>query len=313
MPETLRQEKILAARLRYEAVMAQHPALRNLEEQLIDVYRQKVAGEGLSPAALSEAVEVLNNQRLVYLKKNGIEPDFAEPRWDCPLCQDTGLYEGRACSCEERRILETLFRGAHLPIRLREQTFQKFSLDWYSPTKRTPLGDTERERAATVLNACKSFVAQVIEGQAEVAGLFLTGPSGLGKTFLCSSICHALAENNIVSLYIVFSDLISDMRASFQQSSGDTDLLAMARQTPVLILDDLGAEHVTEYAVSRLFDIINFRRNERLPLVISSNLSLNDIERVYGTRLASRVLEACHPLPLYGTDIRLQQRKLGIH
>ena len=133
----------------------------------------------------------------------------------------------------------------------------------------------------------------------------------MGKTFLCSAICHSLAENNIVPLYVVFSDLISDMRASFQDT-GDSLLLATAREVPVLILDDLGAEHVTDYAVSRLFDIVNHRRNERLPMVISSNLTLTEVATVYSERVASRIIEACQPIMLYGEDIRAQKRKLGL-
>lgn len=313
MLEAKRQAKLVAARRRYEQIMEQHPRLWEIEQRLVELYRQKVLrGPDFVPQRWEQQVRKLQAQRQAYLSQAGIPEDFAKPQWDCQLCQDTGLYEGKMCTCEQQRILESRFKGAHLPSRLQEQTFNTFSLDWYSPVKKTPLGSTEREQAAAVLHACRAFVAAVIEDPRSATGLFLTGQSGLGKTFLCSAICHSLAENNIVPLYIVFSDLISDMRASFQHDSGDADLLAMARQAPVLILDDLGAEHVTEYAVSRLFDIINYRRNERLPMVISSNLTLGDVERIYDTRIVSRILEACQPLTLYGTDIRAQQRKLGL-
>lgn len=313
MREATRQAKLVAARRRYEQTMQQHPQLWAIEEQLVKLYRQKVLREAsFLPAAWEERVRVLQTQRNAYLREHKIPQDFGQPQWDCDACQDTGIYEGKTCSCEQQRLLESRFKGARLPSRLQEQTFSQFSLDWYSPARKTPLGNSEREHATAVLHTCQAFVASVIEDPRAATGLFLTGQSGLGKTFLCSSICHSLAENNIVPLYIVFSDLISDMRASFQHDSGDADLLATARQAPVLILDDLGAEHVTEYAISRLFDIINYRRNERLPMVISSNLSLMDVERVYSTRIVSRILEACQPVTLYGTDIRAQQRKLGI-
>lgn len=313
MMEARRQAKLVAARQRYEQTMQQHPELWAIETQLVELYRQRVLRESsFSPAAWEEQVTILQEQRNQYLRQHKIPRDFGQPQWDCQLCQDTGIYEGKTCSCEQRRLLESRFRGAHLPTRLREQTFSQFGLDWYSAARKTPLGNSEREQAAAVLHLCQAFVAAVMENPREAAGVFLTGQSGLGKTFLCSAICHSLAANNIVPLYIVFSDLISDMRASFQHDSGDADLLAMARQAPVLILDDLGAEHVTEYAISRLFDIINYRRNERLPMVISSNLTLDEVERIYSTRVASRITEACNLALLYGTDIRAQQRKLGI-
>ncbi|NLW17606.1 MAG: ATP-binding protein [Firmicutes bacterium] len=313
MLEAKRQAKLVEARRRYEQVMEQHPGLWEIEQQLVELYRQRVMREpGMTVTQWERQVKELRAQRLAYLHQHGIPEDFSQPQWDCPRCQDTGLYEGKMCTCEQQRILESRFKGAHLPKRLQEQTFSRFSLEWYSPVKRTPLGNTEREQAAEVLHICQAFVAAVIEDPQSATGLFLTGQNGLGKTFLCSAICHSLAENDVVPLYIVFSDLISDMRASFQHDSGDADLLDMARQAPVLILDDLGAEHVTDYAVSRLFDIINYRRNERLPMVISSNLTLAEVERIYSPRIVSRILEACQPVTLYGTDIRAQQRKLGI-
>ncbi len=313
MMDARRQAKLVAAHQRYEQTMQQHPELWAIEKQLIELHRQKALREAsYSPATWEERVHTLEMRRTAYLHEHKIPQDFGQPQWDCQLCQDSGIYEGRICSCEQQRILESRFKGAHLPSRLQEQTFSKFSLDWYSPARKTPLGVSEREQAAAVLHACQAFVAAVIEAPRSATGLFLTGQTGLGKTFLCSAICHSLAENGIVPLYIVFSDLISDMRASFQYDSGDADLLATARQAPVLILDDLGAEHVTEYAISRLFDIINYRRNERLPMVISSNLSLTDVASIYSPRVASRIIEACQPVLLYGTDIRTQQRKLGI-
>lgn len=313
MMDAKHQAKLVAARQRYEQTMQQHPQLWAIEKQLVELYRQKVLRENhFSPAAWEAQVHALQAQRNDYLRQHKIPLDFSQPQWDCQLCQDTGIYEGQTCGCEQQRLLESRFKGAHLPKRLQEQTFSKFSLDWYSPARKTPLGNSEREHTTAVLHTCQAFVAAVMEAPRAATGLFLTGQSGLGKTFLCSAICHSLAENNIVPLYIVFSDLISDMRASFQHVSGDADLLAMARQAPVLILDDLGAEHVTEYAISRLFDIINYRRNERLPMVISSNLSLAEVGRIYSPRVASRIIEACQPVMLYGTDIRAQQRKLGI-
>lgn len=313
MHETARQAKLAAARRRYEQIMERHPGLWQIEQQLVELYRQKVLrGADFKLPQWEEQVLAQESKRATYLREHKIPQDFGQPRWDCKLCQDTGIHEGKICSCEQQRLLENRFKGARLPSRLQEQTFAKFSLDWYSTAKKTPLGNSERQQASAVLHTCQAFVASVIEDYRSATGLFLSGQSGLGKTFLCSAICHSLAENNIVSLYIVFSDLISDMRASFQHDSGDSDLLAIARQAPVLILDDLGAENITEYAISRLFDIINYRRNERLPMVISSNLTLADVERVYSPRIASRILEACQLVPLYGTDIRAQQRKLGI-
>jgi DNA replication protein DnaC len=304
--EALRQEKLLAARAQYEEVLARHPHLRQIEERLISLHIDKALHRGSVESELAE----LQRQRQDYLIQHGIPADFAQPKWDCPLCLDTGIVEGRSCRCQQQRILERRFQGARLPRRLRDQTFDRFSLEWYSE-RETPLGYSERENAARVLYAAQRFVAEVMEDLHSATGLFISGRSGLGKTFLCSAICHALAENGIVPLYMVFSDLIAEIRASFEGGSSfsEDELIQMAREVPVLVLDDLGAEHVTDFSVSRLFDIVNYRRNERLPLVISSNLTLgSEIAQRYSERINSRLGEICKPLMLWGTDIRVQQR-----
>lgn len=307
--ESNRLAKLEAARKRYQAVLAKHPLLSEIEQRLIELHTDKVLRRVEGPAAAVELQRLLG-QRAAYLREHGISEHFSEPEWDCPLCEDTGVLDGKPCICEQRRWLERRFQGARLPSRLREQTFSAFSLEWYSPERKTPLGVSERENAMQVLRVCQTFVARVMEDVTTAPGLFITGGSGLGKTFLCSAICHALSENGIVSLYTTYADLLANIKAGFDasQSAGQTSLIDAARRVPVLILDDLGAEYATDFATSCLFDIVNHRRNERLPMVISSNLTLSETGARYDERIRSRLGEVCQLVPLFGTDIRVLQR-----
>ncbi len=313
MSEAKRLAKMAAARSRYEAVLRQHPRLGEIEQRLIALHTDRVLRRG-SAAVISAQLERLAQQRSEYLSEHGIPQRFAEPDWDCSLCEDTGVVGGRTCRCQQQRLLANRFQGARLPERLREQTFQQFSLEWYAAEKPTPLGISERQNAQEALNSCQAFVARVMEDAKQAPSLFISGKTGLGKTFLCSAICHALSENGIVSLYTTYSDLINSVKASFDAFSSGEDLMTLAREVPVLILDDLGAEYVTEFSVRCLFDIVNHRRNERLPLVISSNLSLADVATRYDDRIASRLLEICLPVRIYGRDIRgrMLRRKRGL-
>ncbi|MGI6357983.1 MAG: ATP-binding protein [Bacillota bacterium] len=313
MSEAKRLAKMAAARGRYEAVLRLHPRLDQIEQRLIALHTDRVLRRG-SSALIEAELSQLMQQREEYLREHGIPERFAEPDWDCPLCKDTGVVDGRPCRCQQQRLLANRFQGARLPERLREQTFQQFSLDWYAADKLTPLGISERQNAQEALATCQAFVARVMEDARQAPSLFISGKTGLGKTFLCSAICHALSENGIVSLYATYSDLITSVKAGFDSPSSGGDLLTLAREVPVLILDDLGAEYVTEFSTRCLFDIVNHRRNQRLPLVISSNLSLADVAIRYDDRIASRLLEVCLPVLLYGSDIRgkILQRKRGL-
>ncbi|HSL93699.1 MAG TPA: ATP-binding protein [Bacillota bacterium] len=291
---------------RRKRVLAAHPRLAALEAAVAQSLFASASNGGLS-AWTTAAREARN----AYLLKNGIPADYAEPRWNCSLCQDEGYVNGASCTCREQAELSHRFTGSRLPDMLRHQTFDKFDLKWYSASKKAAAGMTERGYAKLAYEASLSFVAEVLQGD-NPRGLFISGGVGLGKTFLLSAICNSLIEGGVPTLYTVFSDLISDIKRSFgadERGMTESALMEAARGVRVLILDDLGAEQVTEFVQSRLFDIVNYRRNHDLPLVASSNLSINEIGSMYGLRISSRLTEMCNPISLYGNDIRLQKER----
>lgn len=295
----------LAADLR-RRILEKHPKLSELESSV----SRAVLASAMGGKETSELIEA-RAARAKYLDKHGIPHDYAEPRWNCALCQDEGYVNGALCSCREQAELIRRFTGSRLPELLRAQTFDTFELKWYSARKTTPGGISERDRAKVVYDACRRFVAGVLEGS-NPRGLFISGGVGLGKTFMLSAICNSLVEGGVPTLYTVFSDLIGDIKRSFgadDRGLSESALIESARGAKVLILDDLGAEQITDFVQSRLFDIVNYRRNHDKPMVISSNLSIDEVGSLYGLRISSRINEMCTPLSLYGQDIRWQKER----
>ena len=290
---------------RREAVLGAHPHLGQLEKGVAEAVRRFAAGQ-CDHSAVRAAMEV----RRAYLERHGIPLSYAEPQWACATCQDEGYVRGGPCVCRQQAELDRIVAGCNLPVRLRQQTFDKFELRWYSTTKKSPQGVTERASARDALRSCQAFVARVLEGRTD-KGLFVSGGVGLGKTFLLSAICNSLTEARVPTLYVVFSDLIGAIRDSFNPESTQSEsrIMNATKEARVLILDDLGAEHVTDFVTNRLFDIINFRCNHGLPLVVSSNLGATQIAELYGPRIASRLMEMCEPVTLVGEDIRWQKQR----
>ena len=291
---------------RRRRILAEHPRLATLEAEVARSLLHTAASGSLSAPALAA-----REARREYLRQQGIPADYAEPRWNCRLCQDEGFVEGTQCACRQQAELRHRFAGSRLPDMLRSQTFDRFDLKWYSATRKPAAGMSERGYAKLAYEASLAFVAAVLQGD-NPRGLFVSGGVGLGKTFLLSAICNSLIEGGVPTLYTVFSDLISDIKRSFnadERGMTETALMEAARGVRVLILDDLGAEQVTEFVQSRLFDIVNYRRNHDLPLVVSSNLSIDQIGSMYSMRISSRITEMCNPISLYGQDIRLQKER----
>jgi DNA replication protein DnaC len=119
--------------------------------------------------------------------------------------------------------------------------------------------------------------------------MVLRGVYGCGKTHLAAAIANECVGRGQPVLFITVPDLLDHLRAAFAPSSnGDYDLrFEQVRTAPVLILDDLGTESATAWAQEKLFQILNHRYSARLPTVITTNHSLEEIP----LRLRSRLVD----------------------
>jgi len=225
----------------------------------------------------------------------------------CTTCHDRGIVlEGDVaypCSCMQIIKLENQFRNARISRELMKCRLDKFRFDYYTSDK----GDeAHREAAIRALDASKSFVAEC-KLNPHVLGMLFTGPVGSGKTFLAASIANELMETEHQVLFLVVPDLLDELRATYKSEVNEMDLLDTARTIPILILDDLGAHNYTDWTRNRIYSIINYRMNELLPTIITSNLSLDEMEDYIGLRTTSRIIQSSRIFRLtVDKDIRHQ-------
>lgn len=204
-------------------------------------------------------------------------------------------FNGELDVCYERcvysRIAEN-FKLAQIPPIFKDKTFNDYEM--------------------TAGNSVALHYAQ------KLVSLFVCGNPGTGKSFLAALMGKKyLAEGKTV-LFIDTPSLLDKMRATFNRESEATleHLTMKLSKVDVLILDDFGTETPTQWAVERLYSIINCRYTNNLPLVVTSNYDLVQIaERlnnptngesgVTGTRIVSRIKGMCRVLHIAGTDRRL--------
>lgn len=241
-----------------------------------------------------------------YDSRDGQNSLEKKPTFQCPLCEDRGIVlqgdVAHPCKCMHQKRLENMFRHARMARGLLNCRFENFKKEYYHGQDKSYL-----ESALKALQAAQEFVESSFRNSHGL-GLMLTGPVGAGKTFLAASIANALMEHEKQVLFLVVPDLLDQLRATFKSDESELDLLDNAREVPILILDDLGAHNYTDWTRNRIYSIINYRLNEQLPTVITTNLSLEEMEEHLGLRTTSRLIQACRIFRMdVERDIRLQQ------
>jgi DNA replication protein DnaC len=238
----------------------------------------------------------------------------------CPKCQGAGFLrldvpvddprfgEMIACECTVR---DRAARNTHALIErsnlgpLRGKTFENFVVD---PTFKTR---APRYSPESAYKACVMFAKQPDRTDQEVLEapriewLVLMGSHGTGKTHLAVAIANYRLDLGRPAIFIVVPDLLDRLRATFSPSSDVTydELFETARTTPLLILDDLGAQSSTPWAQEKLYQIINERYNRRLPTVITTNLALDSMDLRLRSRIGDANLAELHIIK--APDVRL--------
>jgi DNA replication protein DnaC len=134
----------------------------------------------------------------------------------------------------------------------------------------------------------------------------LVGGTGLGKTHLSTSVAKELVDRGYFVVYEIAQNIFADFESDyFRDRFSDTEMLSERYlECELLIIDDLGTEIVTNRSLSYLYNIINTRLNKNLPIIINTNLSGKDLEKLYNERIFSRLLGDFVHLKFEGDDMR---------
>ena len=133
-------------------------------------------------------------------------------------------------------------------------------------------------------------------------GVLLIGDVGTGKTHLAAAIVIELISQNTPAMFMTSIDLFSVLRDFESQK----DRLKKIKSVPLLVIDDLGKEKITDWNREQLFTIINTRYENYLPVVITSNDTTEELERNVGGAIYSRLCEMCVLVNMSGKDYRKQ-------
>ncbi len=301
--------------MRKSEVFSAIPRIAEISQRLTStglILLSRVADEKMSSeefvAKIMAENRALNDEITTLLTSHGYPADYLSPPFVCPLCSDTGYNsDNKLCSCLKTELTKKALKESNLTEYMAGQTFDKFDLSYYDNTPDSDFGISARENAASILRVAKSFVSTF---DSPGKNLLFYGPSGLGKTFLSSAIAAELLKNGKDVLYISANSLFPMLENMHfgrrdEKSSYISDKVLDA---DLLILDDLGAEFITQFTASELFRIMNQRLLMGKKMVFSTNLTFNEIVNSYSERIASRMIGEFHNLRFFGEDIRKKKK-----
>lgn len=314
--DELRTNAEAQARARKEAIYARLPRIRAIDQELdsfglraVQTYLKTGKDKNLILHTLKSQNQNLLAEKRGLLADAGYPPNFLEIQYRCPVCKDTGYVDGQKCRCLQQRLIELAYDRSNLKAVLQRENFSTFNLNRFSSDITPSEGHSPLENVKLVRDHVLQYVEQF--PNARPSNLLFYGSTGTGKTFFCNCIAKSVLDKGYTVLYLTAYELCSAFEAfrfrdKTKSAPEDGSIQDLIQDIDLLIIDDLGTEFSTALSVSDLFYCINQRILLQKATIISTNLGLSQIAKVYTDRMASRISGNYQLLKLYGPDLRLQ-------
>lgn len=320
-----RQKKIDEAIIKKNKLYQDYPKLEEIDRKInmmaLNIARSIVASDEITRQVEEENMKInldkLEKEKVKILNKIGINHQDLEPDFDCKICNDTGMITKENitsyCNCFKQDILNYTYKQSNI-LKLQEENFKTFDNCYYSnkPDKekygieKSPLENIELIKKISI-EFCKNIKSD------KQKNLLFTGNTGLGKTFLSNCIAKEVIEKGLNVVYQtspILMDQILDYKFSYDKTNEQKEKYNKIFNVDLLIIDDLGTETMNNNKFTELFNIINTRLLNNKKMVISTNLSLNDLYNRYDERILSRLIGNFTVCKFIGDDIRLKKKKI---
>ena len=259
-----------------------------------------------------EAMEKVKVQNLALqrereeLVRQNFDEGFLDDGPICEHCDGLGYVGATMCEClrelcrqEQKKELTFLNVG--------RETFEQFRLDYYSDYADPRQGVSPRAVMEKTFQTCRRYAFSFTERS---ENLLFSGDTGLGKTFLSACIARTVADRGYSVVYESAGHLFTNLeRAKFSGDESAREDVKKYSQCDLLIVDDLGTEMPGQFTTAALYALVNDRLMLGRPMIISTNLTNDDLSRRYSTQILSRLRGSFRRVTFLGEDIRILKNR----
>ena len=288
----------------------QVPRLREIDRQLrltMAMAAQAAFSRGGDVQALLDEAREKNlelQREREYLVSTYFEEGYLDDSPICTRCGGSGWLGANMCEClaelcrqEQKKELTFLNVG--------RESFDQFRLDYYPDRIDSKLGLNIRAVMEKTFQVCRKYALTFTERS---GNLLFSGDTGLGKTFLSACIARAVADRGYSVVYESAGHMFGKLeRAKFDGDENARQEVKKYADCDLLIIDDLGTEMPGQFTTAALYSLVNDRMLAGKPMIISTNLNVEDLARRYSPQIASRLRGSFMRVAFLGDDIRVKR------
>ncbi len=291
---------------------AQVPRIREIDMELrrtMALAAQAAFSQGADAKQTMEQARIANlslQEERNILASEHFEEGYLDDSPVCDRCGGSGYIGSNMCEClrelcrqEQKKELSLLSGG--------KENFSQFRLDYYPDRIDPKYGASPRMIMERNFRTCRTWATTF---SMNAGNLLFIGGTGLGKTFLSACIARTVADRGYGVMYETASHLFAKLeRAKF---SGDEEARQESEQfsaCDLLIIDDLGTEMPGQFVTAALYSLVNDRLLAGKPMLISTNLNMEELKRRYSPQIASRLEGSFNRLTFVGDDIRVLKNR----
>lgn len=291
---------------------AQVPRIKEIDLLLRRTMAQAAQAAFLQGSDGRELMEKVRQQNLglqqerARLAAENFEEGFLDDSPICSVCGGSGYVGTTMCEClrelcrQEQKKEVSILSGS-------KETFNQFRLDYYPDRVDPKYGASPRTIMERNFQNCRRYALTFTP---HAGNLLFVGGTGLGKTFLSACIARAVADRGYSVVYESAAHLFGKLeQAKFSPSEENRREAARFTECDLLIVDDLGTEMPGQFVTAALYTLLNDRILGNLPMVISTNLNVEEISRRYSSQIASRLHGSFQRLTFVGEDIRVLKNR----